>query len=133
MDGRTRRILVIDDDLLITSTLLATLTHHGYRCEWAANIEASLDCLADRPFDAILLDLDLGNDHGTMLATAAADAGITLPPIVVTSDASDVELRASAKILIALSILAKPFTTEELIGALRQAAPARKRTGHRLL
>jgi len=125
MDGRTRRILVIDDDLLITSTLLATLTHHGYRCEWAANIEASLDCLADRPFDAILLDLDLGNDHGTMLGPAADAAGITLPPIVVTSGASDVELRASAKKLNALSILAKPFTTEELIGALRQAAPAR--------
>ena len=124
MEGRTRRILIIDDDLLVTSTLLATLTHHGYRCEWAANIEASLDCLADRPFDAILLDLDLGNDHGTMLRPAADSAGIALPPIVVTSGASDLERRASAKQLNAFSVLAKPFTTDELIQTLRLAAPA---------
>ncbi len=52
-----RKILVVDDDELISELLEMTLTAEGYNVVLAADGNFALACLLGEPFGLILLDL----------------------------------------------------------------------------
>lgn len=66
------RVLVVDDELLITRKLCELLELSGFETDFALSGSECLDKLDDGPgFDVVVLDIDLGVDeaHGGVVAT----------------------------------------------------------------
>ena len=66
------RVLVIDDDKNIRVTLRVCLEGLGCETREAANADAALTALAERPYDLAFLDLRLGADERARPVAAAA-------------------------------------------------------------
>src|SRR4051812_33809456 len=60
----TGSLLIIDDEPGIRESLELLLEHEGYSVTTAATGEAGLRALAQKPFDAVLLDLSLPDTTG---------------------------------------------------------------------
>lgn len=58
-DRRSRRILVVDDHFVNRAVVQALLADIGYESEAAESGEQALSLLAERPFDAVLLDSEM--------------------------------------------------------------------------
>lgn len=65
------RILVVDDEDVIRISLGELLRRHRYTVEVAANGEEALECLRNRPFDLVLLDVVLPGLSGLEVAQRA--------------------------------------------------------------
>lgn len=115
-------VLVIDDEPTVRAVARLMLERSGFSVEEAADGEAGLDRLraTPRPFVAVLLDVTLPDCCGTeLLARIRALAPET--PVVISSGRPEEDLPDHG----ADAFLAKPFTRERLIAALREAGRAR--------
>jgi CheY-like chemotaxis protein len=63
------RILVVEDNALNSELLCDWLAVEGYEVASAEDLQAALQRLQAEPFDAVLLDVQLGNEDGLSLAT----------------------------------------------------------------
>ena len=61
---KNRRVLVVDDDTDMVAVLLSCLTHEGYRVDTSTNIDDMKGHIKKFRYDAILLDLFLGEERG---------------------------------------------------------------------
>ena len=52
-------VLVIEDDTQISRLIESTLTAEGYHCECALDGQIGADCIEEKVYDLILLDLGL--------------------------------------------------------------------------
>ncbi len=116
-----RRLLVVEDNPMNQQVLAGLLRHLGAEPVLCADTAGALALLAAGPFDAALLDLQLGaGDHGFELARAmrAMPAGESLPIVFLSAhlDAAD---RITAGTLGALACLPKPYDAEALQALLR--------------
>ena len=111
-------ILVVDDEPLIAMALEAELADAGYAVVTAANGRQGLERLAEAPRpDLVLTDMMMPVMGGAeMLAAMAADPGLHgIPAIVLSSLPVDtIRQRANG----AAAILRKPYTAEEVLGAI---------------
>jgi DNA-binding NtrC family response regulator len=67
------RVLVVDDEVVIRTTLDVILRRVGYTVTTAANGEEALAWLVQRPFDLLLLDLKLPGISGLKVAQYARE------------------------------------------------------------
>lgn len=84
-------LLVVDDDSAVRRIMAATLQQAGYQVLSAADGEVAMDVLtrlakAQRPLDAILLDVHMPRISGIDLLDRMLHAGMVLPVIAVTGD-----------------------------------------------
>jgi DNA-binding NarL/FixJ family response regulator len=90
MDGQNReriRLLLLDDHVLFReglSRLLASEPDFEMVGNCGTSAEA-LDVLKGSPVDIVLLDFDLGDDHGSQFIAAARRAGYTGKILMVTA------------------------------------------------
>jgi len=110
------RILVIDDDEVMTELLAAVLSMEGHEITTAGSGEAALDLLPSEAFDVVLTDLQLPGLHGHALAaalrSAIAASGNHARLIGMSGSApSDKEISAFDAFLL------KPFTSERFAEA----------------
>ena len=92
MPVRRARILLIDDneaDFVITRKLLAQLDANMYELDWADTYEEGLRQLTRARHDVCLLDYRLGDRDGLSLLSAAAERGVGIPTILLTSYGDD--------------------------------------------
>mgnify|MGYP006280914829 CR=1 FL=1 len=127
MTGRGGYILVVEDDLELSSLTEAILSFHGYDVATASNGREALDRIGDRPPRLILLDMRMPIMDGAHFADAYRCRHGKRTPIVVTTAAEDAQ-RAAAEVG-ADAVLAKPFEMDELIDTIarllqRRAQPA---------
>lgn len=90
-------ILVVDDDPEHNAAIAWRLCHEGFAVETATSGKACLGALAVRQFDAVLLDINLGDSSGLeVLESVRRTHGPgELPVIVVTGEAySEMTVRA---------------------------------------
>ena len=111
-----RRLLVVEDNPMNQQVLAGLLRHLGAEPVLCADTAGALAQLAAGPFDAALLDLQLGaGEHGFDLARAmrALPTGESLPIVFLSAhlDAAD---RITAGTLGALACLPKPYDAEAL-------------------
>jgi DNA-binding response OmpR family regulator len=59
-----KRILVMDDDEIVSEMLVQLLTEAGYEAESAPDGDRGLKLLAAKPFDLIIADLIMPNKEG---------------------------------------------------------------------
>jgi two-component system, OmpR family, response regulator QseB len=119
------RILVVEDDELIATGIVAGLRAHGMAVDRAATAAAARGALAATAFDLVILDLGLPDSDGMDLLRRWRDGASKVPVLVLTArDALEARLaglRGGAD-----DYVLKPFDLDELVARvhalLRRAA-----------
>lgn len=130
MDRYIWRILLIDDDeddYVIVRKMLSEIRQGQITLDWAASFEEGWDRTnPTAPYDAILVDYDMGAHKGTEIIRAAADKGCPSPFLLLTGQGSyevDIEAMQAG----ALDYLSKnEVTTSLLERAIRYAIERKK-------
>ncbi|HEX6095202.1 MAG TPA: response regulator [Thermoanaerobaculia bacterium] len=87
-----RKILVVDDEAVITSSIKSYFTRLGAAVDTAAEREEAEALLATRHYDVAIVDLRLaGTDghEGLDIFRFARDRGLALPVILMTANPSE--------------------------------------------
>lgn len=111
--AHAERILVIDDEESIRSTLEEFLVLANYRVETAASGKEGLDRLGRDTFDLVLTDLRLPDIDGLEVIKWLRETQPALPVLVMTGHAT-VESTIRALRLGAYDYLQKPFRLDEI-------------------
>jgi DNA-binding response OmpR family regulator len=112
-----RTILVIEDDVALGRQLVSTLRKAGFAVELATDLPHAETVLTrttatERPV-LVVLDLSLPSGSGVELLERFAERG--LPPVLVLTARTDLQVRLRCFALGAVDYLAKPFFLEELL------------------
>jgi len=117
MAAETRRILLVEDEKTIRTTVAAYLEREGY---WVTSVEdgqAALDEFGKHRFDLIVLDLMLPKVSGEEVCRAIRDASDV--PIIMLTAKGEEEDRIVGLELGADDYLVKPFSPRELVARVR--------------
>src|SRR6185295_20398030 len=101
------RVLIIDDEEGIRSSLKMILEYEGYDCLLAANGEAGLKIVERESPDAVFLDIKMPNMDGMEVLRQIKAQDATLP-VVMISGHGDVRTAFEASKLGAFDFLEKP-------------------------
>jgi NtrC-family two-component system response regulator AlgB len=105
--------LVIDDDKMFRDATCLLIEDEGHYAQPAESGEVALDTLKQDPFDAVLLDVNLGKENGLdVLPKILKDHPIM--PVVLFTAQGTVKTAVEAMRRGALDFLEKPFTAEQL-------------------
>lgn len=124
-DAPVAQVLVADDSVLVQRSIATILRSQGHTGVVVADGQAALDCLAQRPFDVVMLDVSMPRLDGLQaLAVIRRDEGLRADlrrqrVIMVTGHAEpgdcDRLLQAGAD-----GYVAKPVQPQALITELRR-------------
>jgi two-component system response regulator MprA len=120
------RVLVVDDDPAVRSSLDRALRLEGYTVESASDGTSALRSLALSPPDAMVLDLGLPDVDGLQVCRRIRSAGDDTPVLILTARDA-VDDRVNGLDAGADDYLVKPFALAELLARLR--ALLRRRPG----
>jgi two-component system chemotaxis response regulator CheY len=122
-EGRSARVLVVDDDKGIREFVRTVLSDEGYDVAEATDGQQALDRVAQRRPDVILLDMRMPVMDGWEFARTYRERPGPHAPIVIVTAALDVA--KDAKEIGANGFLAKPFQLDDLLQLVQQhSAPA---------
>jgi len=114
MGESKERVLVVDDENLIRVWLEAHLGDAGYRIDLAPDATSARQAFADRPPDAVLLDLRLPDGDGIQLLREFVDSDPDLVAIILTAH-GDISTAVHAVKAGAYHFLEKPPKVEDLL------------------
>ncbi len=115
-----RRVLIIDDEEGVRTSLALILEDEGYQARGAPNAEAALELVRDVEFDVVLCDVRMPRRDGLDLLPDL----IRLQPeatILMMSAYGDMDQAIQAVREGAYDYLAKPFQSQELLLTIRKA------------
>ncbi len=121
------RILVVEDDPILSRQLRDRLISEGYAVDPATDGEEAAFLGATEPYDAIVLDLGLPRRDGVSVLRGWRGAGVRVPVLILTArdhwhdKVQGIDAGAD-------DYLAKPFHMEELLARIR--ALIRRAQGH---
>ena len=116
-DGRTPRVLVVEDDVDIAGVLRRSLDKEGYEVRIAADGETALDAAGLFEPDAVVLDLGLPKLDGVEVCRRLrADGDV---PILILTARDAVDARVEGLDSGADDYLVKPFERDELLARMR--------------
>ena len=121
------RVLVVEDETLLSKQLAAALGEAGYAVDCAADGERADFLGQTERYDAVVLDLGLPKIDGLTLLARWRDAGISVPVLVLTARGSWHE-KVQGIDGGADDYMSKPFRMEEVLARLR--ALIRRASGH---
>ena len=122
------RILLVEDDPIITSTLSELLETEGYTMGTCATQDAAIAAAARKPcpFDLVLLDVTLAQGNGFAVCNAVKQASPKTPVIFLTASGDEFNT-VTGLTMGADDYVAKPFRPRELLArisvVLRRAKP----------
>jgi two-component system, OmpR family, KDP operon response regulator KdpE len=118
MSSPPANVLVVDDEASLRKTLRTSLTAIGFAVEEARNGEEALGVVQKRPFDLVLLDINMpgagGIDTCRKIRTLAPQIGIIMVTVRDSENDKVYALEAGAD-----DYVTKPFRLRELIARLR--------------
>jgi two-component system response regulator MprA len=112
------RILIVDDDRALRDALRRPLILAGYEAETAAGGEEGLARIAERPPDAVVLDIGMPDVDGLEVCRRLRATGDRVPVLMLTARDA-VEDRIDGLDAGADDYLVKPFDVGELKARLR--------------
>ena len=118
-------VLVVDDEAAIRDSLRMILEYEGYRVDEAASGRQALGRLAERPADAVLLDVKMPEMDGIEVLRALAERGYEMPVLVISGHA-DVPTAVEATRRGAFDFFEKPLQRERVLLSLRNAIESRR-------
>ena len=114
------RVLVVDDNEAIRTSLCAILERHGFEVTCAADVAGALKEISAKPFDVLLSDLHMpGAGDGLTVVSAMRHAN---PEAVTLLLSAFPEMTAAANAILMQTdeILVKPMRIPDLIDAITQ-------------
>jgi two-component system, OmpR family, response regulator len=120
------RILLIEDDPMIGSSLAKALRDLGMSVDWITDGLDGEEALAAGEHTLVLLNLGLPGKQGLQLLKAIRIAGSRVPIIIITAR-DELDGRVASLDLGADDYLAKPFAVRELVA--RMNAVLRRQSG----
>jgi len=112
------RILIIEDEVRLASTLQDLLELNGYTADICHDGESGLDNALTGIYDIVLLDVMLPKLDGFTVLQRLRNAGTTTPVLMLTAR-SDVSDRVQGLDCGADYYLTKPFEPRELLACIR--------------
>lgn len=114
----TMKLLLVEDDPALRTTLLRSLTRLGWRVQICADGDTALDQWHSGEPDVVLLDLSLPGLDGLQVLTQARHSGLRTPVLILTARGTvgDRVLGLNAG---ADDYLPKPFDLDELEARVR--------------
>jgi DNA-binding response OmpR family regulator len=112
------RILLVEDDAVIASSLSKGLREEAYAVDVATDGDAALSQAAINPYDAIVLDVMLPKRDGFAVCRELRQRGLTTPVLMLTARDA-VRDRITGLDTGADDYLTKPFEFGELLARLR--------------
>ncbi|GEA49875.1 DNA-binding response regulator [Vibrio inusitatus NBRC 102082] len=126
MNTEKLQLLLVEDDLDLATAVIDYLELEDIQCDHAANGVAGFNLIAQNPYDAVILDLNLPKMNGLEVCEKLRFLGIDVPVLMLTAcDTLDDKVAGFSKG--ADDYLVKPFAMEELI--VRAQALSRRRSG----
>ena len=120
MPIQKRTVAVVDDDAGMRKSLKTLLSACGYSTYTFDCAEAFLRTAADSKANCLVLDIQLGDMSGVILARRLAETGLKFPIIFMTA-VDDPEIRSQVAQLGCITCLRKPFSADLLIEAIVKA------------
>jgi ActR/RegA family two-component response regulator len=130
LDSSPPAVLWIDDQVRSGDIDVCSLESEGLAVDCAETGRDGLRLAQARAFDAILLDVRLGDESGLDVLEQFTDAGVTAPIVILTGFA-EVDTAVAAMKLGAADYRTKPVEAEEIASLVRTliAHPDRQRPG----
>jgi two-component system response regulator MprA len=111
-------ILIVDDEIRVTSALRRTLVYEGYRVTTASNGESALELTRTRAPDLVILDLMLPDINGLEVCRRLRAANDNVAILMLTARDTIVD-RVTGLETGADDYLVKPFALEELLARIK--------------
>jgi DNA-binding response OmpR family regulator len=120
------KLLIVDDDNLICSSLARGLIRLGHAARAATSVESACRLLDSESPAAVLTDLDLGDGgDGVDLILRLRSEGCRVPTVMMTgSDPIMARARLARAGLDEVALLEKPFAFEDLLKVLGEVLPS---------
>ncbi|MCL4291279.1 MAG: response regulator transcription factor [Thermoleophilia bacterium] len=112
------RLLIVDDEPAVRDALARALRLEGYEVELAADGSEALAALAERPADAVVLDVLMPGLSGLEACRRLRASGDRTPVLMLTARV-DVSDRVAGLDAGADDYLPKPFALDELLARVR--------------
>src|SRR5688572_175124 len=122
------KILVVDDQRNMRTTLAMMLRGAGYEVDEASDGAQGAELGARGAFDLVLTDLRMGSQDGISVLRAVKEAETNTEVIVMTAYGT-IESAVEAMRLGAFDYIQKPFTEEELLVKVQRAIEKRHLAG----
>ena len=113
-DRPAARVLFVEDEANLGSTLMERLTRSGFEVTWARSIAGAQAELARQSFDLALLDVGLGAGSGFLLGESIRQKAVGTAIIFLTA-MGDPQYRVRGLELGAEDYIVKPFNYQELV------------------
>jgi two-component system nitrogen regulation response regulator NtrX len=124
---KQRRILIVDDEPGIRSSLGAVLEDEGYEVESVADGESCLSLLDTHTFDCVLLDVWLpGIDGMEVLNRIQERVDEDRPAVVMISGHGTIETALRATRMGAFDFIEKPLTIDKVLVVVKNAIEQRR-------
>jgi Response regulator containing CheY-like receiver, AAA-type ATPase, and DNA-binding domains len=108
-----QKILIIDDDELVTTSLKRALTQSGYEIDIASSGKAGIEKVEKVNPDMVLLDIFLGDINGMEVLKKILLINPDLPVVMITGFA-DVQTAINAIKMGAIDFILKPINIDQL-------------------
>lgn len=121
-DAERGRVLIIDDDELMRTTLEAILGTAGYETATAANGRRGLDWLERNTADLVITDIYMPEQEGieTIIELRQKHPAIKVVAISGGGETGAPSMLEFAEKLGAMRALHKPFTVDQVIGLVQE-------------
>lgn len=113
-------VLIVDDDNAFRTTIGRDLAEQGFAVAQAQNADEALVELGQRSFDVLLTDLRMPGADGIDLLAQVRTLSARTRAILMSGFASARDYQRAIECG-AVRVLCKPFTSSELLAAIRQA------------
>jgi CheY-like chemotaxis protein len=128
MPGLSPRILIVDDDTILSGLLQLTLELEGYEVETAHDGAEALATLKAGSFDLIILDIVMPKMDGIKFLRLFHDRSVAesraQPPIIVLSSAVDGTLTEQQRAMGVVGVARKPIEPATLVRHVGEALAA---------
>jgi diguanylate cyclase (GGDEF)-like protein len=108
------KILIVDDEEMMSSFVVSLLSQHGHQCETAKNGIEALEKIKKNSFDAAVIDVVMPLMDGITLTKELLRLYPNLPVMIMTGHADD-HSAESAIAAGAREFIKKPFSIDEFI------------------
>ena len=114
----TQRILIIEDDERIGSTLLRALNSSGYAARWERTGENGVSAAREQSPDLVLLDLGLPDGDGLDVCRRLHRSNAALDIVMLTARDEEIDVVVGLDAG-AVDYITKPFKLAELLARIR--------------